>query len=84
MCARPAAWLLSAAGLALMPKCLLCLAAYAGIGALLGLTGPEICGGAGGPSITQAVPWVSSLVAVLVLLWRVARRRTGAMKPRQP
>jgi hypothetical protein len=37
-------WLLPAALLALMPKCLLCLAAYAGIGAALGFGGPEICG----------------------------------------
>jgi hypothetical protein len=43
--AHPVRWALPAAGLALAPKCLLCLAAYAGAGALLGLQGPEICGG---------------------------------------
>lgn len=33
--------------LALAPKCLLCAAAYAGLGAALGLGGPEICGAPG-------------------------------------
>ena len=42
-------WLVSGAALALAPKCLLCLAAYAGIGAALGLGGPEICGASGRP-----------------------------------
>jgi hypothetical protein len=50
-------WLLPAALLALMPKCLLCLAAYAGIGAALGLGGPEICGAS---SRTMGL-WVCSL-----------------------
>ena len=42
---RTARWL---AGLALMvavPKCFLCVLAYAGLGAALGLGGPELCGG---------------------------------------
>jgi len=41
---RTVRWLVPAALLTLMPKCLLCLAAYAGIGAALGFGGPEICG----------------------------------------
>lgn len=46
-------WLPVAAVFAAAPKCVLCLAAYAGVGALFGLklTGPEICGGtASGPN----------------------------------
>ncbi len=39
-------WLIPAALLALTPKCALCLLAYAGLGAALGLGGPELCGGA--------------------------------------
>ena len=40
--------------LALAPKCLLCVAAYAGLGAALGLGGPELCGGStSGMSATQ-------------------------------
>lgn len=37
-------WLATGALLALAPKCLLCVLAYAGIGTALGLGGPEICG----------------------------------------
>jgi hypothetical protein len=38
-------WLLPAALLALVPKCVLCLLAYTGLGIALGLGGPELCGG---------------------------------------
>ena len=37
-------WLIPAVLLAVMPKCLACVAAWLGLAALLGL-GPEICGG---------------------------------------
>jgi len=37
-------WPAAATLFALAPKCLLCVAAYAGIGAILGLGGREICG----------------------------------------
>ncbi len=37
-------WLIPAALLALTPKCALCLLAYAGLGSLLGIGGPELCG----------------------------------------
>jgi hypothetical protein len=40
--------MLPAAALALTPKCLLCVLAYAGLGASLGIGGPEICGAASG------------------------------------
>jgi len=55
---RPLRWLLPAALLAFMPKCLLCLAAYAGIGAALGFGGPEICGATS--SNTMSV-WAATL-----------------------
>jgi len=44
---RPLRWLSAVAIFAFVPKCFVCLAAYAGVGALLGvkLGGPEICGG---------------------------------------
>jgi len=42
---RAVRWLWPAALLALTPKCLLCVLAYAGLGAALGAGGPEICGG---------------------------------------
>jgi hypothetical protein len=46
-----------AALFALVPKCAVCLLAYAGLGAALGLRGPEICGATSGSS----GPWVISL-----------------------
>lgn len=52
-------WLLPAALLALVPKCVLCVLAYAGLGAALGFGGPEICGG---PTATDSPDmWASSL-----------------------
>jgi hypothetical protein len=57
---RAVRWLWPAALLALTPKCVLCLLAYAGIGTALGLGGPEICGVASG----TMSPWVSSFVLV--------------------
>lgn len=41
---RAARWLLPAALFALAPKCALCLIAYIGLGTVLGLSGPELCG----------------------------------------
>ena len=41
---RAVRWLLPAALFALAPKCLLCVLAYAGLGAALGLGGREMCG----------------------------------------
>ena len=49
--------LLPAAAVALGPKCFLCVAAYLGLGAALGLGGQEICGAYAPSSIT----WVLSL-----------------------
>lgn len=45
---RAVRWLAPAAALAVTPKCLLCVLAYAGLGAALGLRGPEICGAPSG------------------------------------
>jgi hypothetical protein len=45
---RTAGALGAAAALALSPKCLLCLLAYAGMGAALGLPARELCGGSPG------------------------------------
>lgn len=50
--------------LALTPKCAVCVLAYAGIGAALGLSGPEICGGAIGAPTPWASPFVISGVAL--------------------
>lgn len=60
---RGVRWLLPAALLALTPKCILCLLGYAGLGAAIGLGGPEFCGAS--PDTTGA--WMSSLVLVCVV-----------------
>ena len=54
---RAVGWLGPVALLALTPKCLLCVLAYAGLGASLGLTGPEMCGA----SAESPASWVASL-----------------------
>lgn len=41
---RALRWLVPAAALALAPKCLLCVLAYAGLASALGLGGHELCG----------------------------------------
>jgi hypothetical protein len=41
---RVGRWAGAAALVTLMPKCLLCVLGYAGLGAALGLGGPELCG----------------------------------------
>jgi hypothetical protein len=54
---RAARWLWPTALLALTPKCVLCVLAYVGFGAALGLGGPEICGG----SVDSPASWASTL-----------------------
>ena len=60
-------WLPVAVAFAAAPKCLLCLAAYAGVGALLGikLAGPEICGAATSP-LSNPIVWLAAAVSLAV------------------
>jgi len=55
----------------LAPKCALCLLGYAGLGAALGLTRPELCGATA--SSTSPWLWLSCLSAALA--WLAMRRR---------
>jgi len=48
MLSRRLRWLALGASVTLAPKCLLCVAAYAGLGAALGLGGRELCGAPAG------------------------------------
>jgi hypothetical protein len=75
---RAVRWLLPTAALALVPKCLLCLAAYLGLGAALGVSGPEFCGA---PRDTFPI-WMGFVLAFGVFVsavsaWRT-RRRVGS------
>ena len=74
-------WLGGAALFALAPKCLLCLAAYFGLGTVLGLrlAAPELCGGAASPlSPAIAGLWLFSAAVLLgVAVWRRRTARGG-------
>ena len=73
---RTALWLLPAA-LAFAPKCLLCVLAYAGLGAALGLGGREWCGApAAGSSAVGAtsLAWLG-VASILGMVGFLANRR---------
>jgi hypothetical protein len=73
---RAARWLLPAALLAVTPKCVLCVAAYAGLGTALGWGGAELCGGSSGTpiSLITSVAWLGTvgLLGILAVLRRCA------------
>jgi hypothetical protein len=68
-------WLVPAALLALAPKCVLCLLAYAGLGAALGLGGPELCGASGDATISSV--WLPALGAAAGIAGYLARPANG-------
>ena len=77
--ARTCGWVVPAALFALAPKCALCVLAYAGVGAALGLGGQEFCG-------APAKPWAwllpvvgAALGAIGFLAWNrwSGRARSG-------
>lgn len=69
-----------AALLAVAPKCAWCILAYAGLGASLGLGGPEICGVTGADtSWAPVLPLLGvTAVATLILPWRSRRLQRGS------
>ena len=71
---RPARWLLAGALFGLMPKCLLCVAAYTTAGAALTFGGSELCGAPapGGHGWLWLLPGLGA-VAGIVCSWIVAR-----------
>src|SRR5882724_5024825 len=75
-------WLLPATLLALTPKCVLCVLAYAGAGIVLGLGGPEICGAAG-PERPWASPvlWAALVAAAILVRRNRALKRTRVYSP---
>lgn len=65
-------WLVPVALCAVVPKCFLCVIAYAGLGTALGLGGPGLCGA---PDRVAAPPLLLGAVgAAGFLLHRLARR----------
>ena len=63
--------------LTLAPKCLLCAAAYAGLGAALGVGGPEICGAAPDARVSWLDPVEVTLAAGGFLVLIARQRRSG-------
>lgn len=59
--------------LAVAPKCVACLVAYIGLGAALGLGGPELCGVAAAPS--HAIVLIVSAVLLTIGITCVAVRK---------
>lgn len=78
-------WLSASAIFAFMPKCLICLGAYAGVGAWLGIkVGPEICGASGGISNIPYL-WLSFLgILILTTLTLVPRSKPARGRLRSP
>ena len=72
---------MSAAFLALAPKCALCLLAYAGLGAAFGLGGPEICGATNDTAGHWTV-WLPALGAVAGAAGFLLRRPKPAVSRR--
>ena len=76
---RARGWLIPATLLALTPKCVLCVLAYAGLGAMLGLGGPEICG-AQGDAAGRWPAWLPAIGAAVFVAGFLARAAKGRGK----
>lgn len=78
---RAVRWLLPAALLALVPKCLLCLLAYAGLGTALGFGGPEMCGASSGSpaSWASSLAWCGGALGVIALFAAARCRRSAPL-----
>jgi hypothetical protein len=87
---RPGRWRgFAALGLlALAPKCLLCLAAWLGLGTLLGIGGPELCGASPASVDVEAVAVCVGIGLVLLgfgfAASRARRRTQDVSQPRPP
>ena len=67
-----------AAIVAIAPKCLLCVLAYAGAGAAFGIGGPEICGGTNAASRGWAFALVACVAVAGVFAFQACRQRRAS------
>ena len=69
--------------LAVAPKCGLCLVGWLGLGALLGLGGPEICGAPNSPAFTETGAFAALLAGACALAFflRKAHARNADRPP---
>jgi|GEM_PF-898321 len=82
---RRRGWLIPAALFALVPKCVLCVLAYAGLGTALGLGGLELCGGSNDASGHWAA-WLAALgtaVGIIGFLAHPNKRPSPASDARE-
>jgi hypothetical protein len=81
---RAVGWFLPTALFALMPKCILCVVAYAGLGAALGLGRSEICGATAG-SWASSLAWlgVAGGLGTFGFLMSCRRGRSGRQRSKQ-
>ena len=83
---RAVRWLGPATLLALAPKCVLCLLAYAGLGAAIGLGGPELCGAPAGTAGSWAsmFAWLGGVGGLATFGLLANCRRTRRATPPLP
>ncbi len=83
---RAVRWLLPVALFALTPKCLLCVLAYAGLGAALGLGGSEICGASAGlpASWVSSLAWLGVVGGLGTFGFLASRRRVRSIPESKP
>jgi hypothetical protein len=85
---RAVGWFLPTALFALTPKCILCVVAYVGLGAALGLGRSEICGAsAGSPgSWASSLAWLGVVggLGMIGFLVSCRRGRSGGSDPSRP
>lgn len=76
---RAVRWFAPVTVLALAPKCFVCAAAYLGLGAALGLGGPEFCGASQASMPAWALSVVGTVSATLgvFVLWVRGRIHEG-------
>jgi hypothetical protein len=65
---------------ALAPKCAVCVLAYAGVGALLGIRGSQLCGATGGPMDSWAASLALFGVSLGAVGWLAALRQRRSAK----
>lgn len=73
-------WFVPVALAVVAPKCLLCLAAYTGLGVALGLplSRPELCGGEGASVSPHLVVAAALGSGALLAGWMIRRRRSSS------
>ena len=82
---RRGLWLGTAATILIAPKCLVCVIAYAGLGAAIGIGGTELCGGPTDSPLARATLLsIPALGVCVVILSARMRNRVGLTHNKTP